>query len=215
MKKIPHSAFAGLTFYVRVNGVPVFAKGSNWVPAHVLPERGADPDVVGHLLHSVKEANMNMVRVWGGGVYESDLFYQLADELGIMVWQDMMFACAMYPVGEAFLRSVDREARQQYRRLHHHPSVALWAGNNENEAALRGNWYGTAGARFDLYHRDYVKLYVDTVRVALRDEGCKAPFVVSSPSNMAESEQEDFVARNPYSSLYGDGKAGRESLPAQ
>ncbi len=66
---------------------------------------------------------------------------QMADELGLMVWQDLMFACALYPVGEAFLRSVETEVRQQHRRLNHHPSIVLWAGNNENEAALRGNWY--------------------------------------------------------------------------
>lgn len=195
----------GLTYYFRVNGAPVFAKGSNWIPAHVLPELGADRAVVRHLLLSAKEANMNMLRVWGGGVYESDTFYQLADELGILVWQDLMFACAMYPTGRAFLRSVDAEVRQQYRRLAHHPSVALWAGNNENEAALRGNWYGTARlGGFDQFRRDYVKLYVDTARAAVRDEGSTAPFVVSSPSNGAESEAEGFVAKNPYSELYGD-----------
>ncbi|XP_052132707.1 beta-mannosidase, partial [Frankliniella occidentalis] len=147
---------------------------------------------------------MNMLRVWGGGVYESDTFYRLADELGIMVWQDFMFACAMYPVGDDFLRSVDAEVRQQHRRLSHHPSVVLWAGNNENEAALRGNWYQTRGPLFERYHRDYVKLYVDTVRAAVRDEGSAVPFAVSSPSNGAESEAEDFLAKNPYSSLFGD-----------
>ena len=68
------------------------------------------------------------------------LVLQLADELGIMIWQDFMFACSMYPVGESFLRSVDEEVRQQFRRLNHHASVVMWAANNENEAALRGNW---------------------------------------------------------------------------
>lgn len=194
----------GLTYYFRVNGVPVFAKGSNWIPAHVLPEMGGDPAAVTHLLHSAKEANMNMLRVWGGGVYESDVFYELADELGIMVWQDLMFACAMYPVGEAFLRSVDTEVRQQYRRLGRHPSVVIWAANNENEAALRGNWYQTEGALFEQYHRDYVKLYVDTVRAAVRAEGVTTPVAVSSPSNGAQSEKDDFLAENPYSPLYGD-----------
>ncbi|XP_034250951.1 beta-mannosidase-like isoform X2 [Thrips palmi] len=194
----------GLTYYFRVNGVAVFAKGSNWIPAHVLPELGGDPGVVGHLLHSAKEANMNMLRVWGGGVYESDLFYELADELGIMVWQDLMFACAMYPVGSAFLRSVDTEVRQQYRRLNRHPSVVVWAGNNENEAALRGDWYHTQGPLFEQYHRDYVKLYVDTARAAVRAEGLATPFAVSSPSNGAQSEADGFLAENPYSSLYGD-----------
>lgn len=130
----------GLSFYFKVNGVPIFAKGSNWIPGHVLPELGYEPDAIRHLLLSAKEANMNMLRVWGGGVYESDTFYSIADELGILIWQDMMFACSMYPTEERFLESVRTEVEQQVRRLQHHPSVAVWAGNNENEAALRGNW---------------------------------------------------------------------------
>lgn len=84
--------------------MPVFSKGSNIIPVSVLPEKGQDPDTIRFLLNSAKEAHMNMLRVWGGGVYESDLFYELADELGIMIWQDFMFACSMYPANEDFLR---------------------------------------------------------------------------------------------------------------
>ncbi|TRY79762.1 hypothetical protein TCAL_08106 [Tigriopus californicus] len=177
----------GRTFKFRVNGQDLFMKGSNWIPAHVLPEL-VTPDYTRNLLHSAKEAHMNMLRVWGGGIYESDVFYDLADEYGILIWQDFMFACSMYQATDEVLKSVQQEVRTQVRRLQTHPSIALWAGNNENEAALRGNWYGT-DADFQHYKADYVKLYVDTV---------------SSPSNADKSEEDGYIAQNPYSSIYGD-----------
>ncbi|KAJ4448986.1 hypothetical protein ANN_00378 [Periplaneta americana] len=193
----------GLTFYVKVNDVPIFSKGSNWIPSHVLPEKSADPVTIHHLLSSSKKAHMNMLRVWGGGMYESDLFYQLADEMGILIWQDFMFACALYPTNEEFLQSVTTEVKQQVRRLQHHPSLAIWAGNNENEGALRDNWYGTSGSNYSIYKADYIKLYVDTIRTAVQAEDDR-PFVVSSPSNGLETEKEGYIADNPGSSLYGD-----------
>ncbi len=117
----------GLTFYFKVNGIPFFAKGSNWIPAHVFPEL-LTKDYIRNLLQSTKDANMNMLRVWGGGVYETNDFYEIADELGIMIWHDFMFACALYPTNDEFLASVETEVLQQVRRLQHHPSIALWAG---------------------------------------------------------------------------------------
>jgi beta-mannosidase len=130
----------GLSFFFRVNGVEIFMKGSNWIPSHILPEKGEEN--VKELLEAARKANMNMLRVWGGGVYESELFYSTADKLGILIWHDMMFACAMYPAGK-FLENVKTEINQQVRRIQHHPSIALFATNNENEVALRQNWYGT------------------------------------------------------------------------
>jgi len=118
----------GLTFYFKINDKTFFAKGSNWIPANVLTEN-VSKEYLRHLLESAKEANMNMLRVWGGGIYELDEFYELADELGIMIWQDFMFACALYPTDPNFLKSVDTEVVQQIRRLQHHPSIAIWAGN--------------------------------------------------------------------------------------
>ena len=164
-------SYSGRTFYLQVNDVPIFLKGSNWIPADVLPEL-VTPEKIRDLLTSCVDANMNSLRVWGGGIYELDEFYQvpgiylrymktwffrikvtllfvlmfafatrqIADELGILVWQDFMFACSMYPTTSWFLESVSVEVVQQVRRLQAHPSVVLWAGNNENEAALRGNW---------------------------------------------------------------------------
>lgn len=92
----------GLSFYLRINHVSMFMKGTNWIPSHILPEKSFDVLKVRRLLNAVKDAHMNMIRVWGGGIYESDQFYDIADELGILIWQDMMFACAMYPVFDEF-----------------------------------------------------------------------------------------------------------------
>lgn len=117
----------GLTFYFKVNGMQFFVKGSNWIPAHVFTEE-LPVDYIRKLLQASKDANMNMLRVWGGGIYESDEFYEIADELGIMIWQDFMYACALYPTDPEFLASVNIETIQQVRRLQHHPSIAIWAG---------------------------------------------------------------------------------------
>lgn len=130
----------GHAFYFKVNGVPIFIKGTNWIPVDVRSDHVADQGRVHHLMRAVKDAHMNALRVWGGGVYESDYFYDLADEYGILIWQDMMFACAMYPVFSDFLDSVRIEVEQNIRRIQYHPSILLWAGNNENEAALMQNW---------------------------------------------------------------------------
>jgi beta-mannosidase len=97
-------AGTGLSFYFKVNGVPIFAKGANEIPLDVLPERGQNPETVSRILESAHATNMNMLRVWGGGVYESDYFYDKADELGILIWQDFMFACAMYPTYPEYLK---------------------------------------------------------------------------------------------------------------
>ena len=117
----------GLTFYFSVNELGFFAKGSNWIPAHVFYEQ-LDRKYIENLLKSAKDANMNMLRVWGGGIYETDLFYEIADEMGILIWQDMMFACALYPNDDNFIQSVSVEIKQNIRRLQHHPSIVLWAG---------------------------------------------------------------------------------------
>ncbi|RZF43060.1 hypothetical protein LSTR_LSTR001238 [Laodelphax striatellus] len=193
----------GLTFYFEINGVKIFAKGSNYIPAHILPELSSDEASLRNLLGAAKDTHMNMLRVWGGGLYESDLFYKLCDEMGIMIWQDMMFACAMYPVNEEFISSVSTEIVQQVRRLQSHPSIVVWAGNNENEAALTGNWYHTNNERKQ-YSKDYVKLYVGTIKRLLEENDSSRSYVVSSPSNGLESEREGFLSRNPYNPLFGD-----------
>lgn len=122
----------GKSFYFSVNGVPFFAKGANWIPADSFPSRVTRAKYE-RLLRSAVEANMNMLRVWGGGIYEAPEFYDLCDELGLVVWQDFMFACAMYPGDEAFRANVRDEAANVIKALRHHPSIGLWCGNNECE----------------------------------------------------------------------------------
>ncbi len=129
----------GATFFRFVlNGEPLFAKGACWVPASSFV---ADVDVAAYtrLIDQTVGANMNMMRVWGGGIYEPDLFYDLCDAKGVLVWQDFMFACAPYPDDEPFVAAVRAEADEQVRRLRHHPCLALWCGNNENQAIHRIN----------------------------------------------------------------------------
>ncbi len=126
----------GRSFTFVVNGVPIFAKGSNWIPADSFPTRIA-PEQLEHLIRSAAEAHHNMLRVWGGGLYEDEYFYDLCDRYGILVWQDFMFACAGYPLHEeAFLATVKVEVEQAVRRLRQHACLALWCGNNEME----GGW---------------------------------------------------------------------------
>lgn len=123
----------GESFYFAANGRPFFAKGANWVPAHAFLNAVTDR-TYRDLLESTRVANMNMLRVWGGGFYESDTFYNLCDELGICVWQDFMSACVHVPLDDqAFIDNYAIEAAQQVQRLQHHPSIALWCGNNEFE----------------------------------------------------------------------------------
>ncbi len=116
-----------------LNGIPIFAKGADWIPAHSFV--GAIPDQrYAMQIDAARDANMNMLRVWGGGIYESEAFYDLCDRLGLLVWQDFMFACAMYPEhDEWFAAEVAAEAAYQVRRLRSRASLALWCGNNENQ----------------------------------------------------------------------------------
>ncbi len=124
----------GRSFYLKVNGNPVFMKGANYIPSDNFLNR-VDSSDYEKIISSAAEANMNMIRVWGGGIYENDIFYDLCDEYGILVWQDFMFACSMYPGDENFLENVKHEAIDNVKRLRNHPSIALWCGNNENEDA--------------------------------------------------------------------------------
>ena len=121
----------GQSFYFRINGVDVFCGGSCWIPADSFVSR-ITPDRYKRWIQMMAEGNQNMVRVWGGGIYESTAFYEACDELGMMVWQDFMFACASYPTYPSFLRSVEAEAHDNLQRIRRHPSVVLWCGNNED-----------------------------------------------------------------------------------
>uniref|UniRef100_A0AAR2KN47 Beta-mannosidase n=1 Tax=Pygocentrus nattereri TaxID=42514 RepID=A0AAR2KN47_PYGNA len=193
----------GRSFYFRINGQPIFLKGSNWIPAHAFQDQ-VTADRLTQLLVSAQMAHMNVLRVWGGGIYEQDLFYSLCDQLGIMVWQDFMFACALYPIEQDFIQSVREEVTQQVRRLKSHPSVVIWSGNNENEAAIADNWFSIPHEQRQHYVNDYVHLYVENIRQIVQQEDSTRPFLVSSPTNAVESEKEGWVAHNPYDPHYGD-----------
>jgi len=130
----------GESFYFQLNGLPVFMKGANYIPIRYFPGEATEADYR-QLILQCKDAHINMLRVWGGGVYEDEIFYELCDQNGIMVWQDFMFACSMYPGDEVFLKNVEAEAAEQVKRLRNHPCIALWCGNNENsEGWERWGW---------------------------------------------------------------------------
>jgi beta-mannosidase len=132
-----HPDAAGETFQFVVNGRAIFAKGANWIPAHSFVAALTRADYERDLRSAVA-VHMNMIRVWGGGIYESEDFYDLCDELGLLVWQDFMFACSIYPGDEPFVASVRVEAAQQVQRLRHRACLALWCGNNEIEQLNAG-----------------------------------------------------------------------------
>ncbi|WP_130858714.1 beta-mannosidase [Gracilibacillus phocaeensis] len=125
---------AGESFYFELNGIPVFAKGANHIPNDSFETRISKEDYRHEILTAV-DSNMNMLRIWGGGIYEYEAFYEYCDQYGILVWQDFMFACSMYPGDEAFLANVKQEAMDQVKRLRNYACIALWCGNNEMDSA--------------------------------------------------------------------------------
>ena len=164
----------GESFYFEVNGIPLFAKGANYIPDDILLPSMTD-ERYATLFRDIKEANMNLIRVWGGGTYEDDRFYDLADECGILVWQDFMFGCTTYPADPAFLKRVAREADYNIRRLCNHACLALWCGNNE---ILEGMKYWGWESRYtpDIWaghRRNYDKLFRELLpaKVSQWDEG--------------------------------------------
>ncbi|MGL4321339.1 MAG: glycoside hydrolase family 2 protein, partial [Paracoccaceae bacterium] len=169
---------AGRSFGFVCNGHPVFARGANWIPADALHGR-ITVDGVRDLLQSAVDANMNMIRVWGGGRYEPDWFYDLCDQMGLMVWQDFMFACHLYPSTPAFLAEVDAEVRDVVARINHHACLALWCGDNELIGAL--TWFPESRKDRDRYLVNYDRLN-RTVETALLQTLPQADWWPSSPS---------------------------------
>ena len=176
---------SGKSFYFKLNGRPVFMKGANWIPAdHFLPR--VTKDKYRKLLLDAKEANINMLRVWGGGVYEDNAFYDLCDSLGILVWQDFMFACAMYPGDAAFLENVRAEIDDNVRRLRDHPCIALWCGNNEIDEGWK-NWdwqkqYHYSQKDSAKIWDDYRKLFAEQIPKQLSRLDSTRAYWESSPS---------------------------------
>ena len=182
----------GRSFEFIVNGIPIFAKGADVIPFDSFPNRVTTANYR-RILESARDANMNMVRHWGGGYYETDEFYQICDELGIMVWQDFMFGNDWQPGTYAFKQNIEAEADDQVRRLRNHPSIVLWCGNNETEVAL--NW-GDRGAlplstKFQMW-QDYLTEFSGILpRVVARLEP-EIPYWPSSPSADYEATSATF-----------------------
>ncbi len=160
-----HEDTWGESFRFRVNGQPFFAKGANWIPSDSFVTRLQDAHY-SRLLEDAAAANMNMLRVWGGGIYEQDVFYDLCDELGICIWQDFMFACATYPTfDQAFMATVQEEAIDNIKRLRHHACLALWCGNNELEQGLVSAEWTQISMGLEDYGRLFDQLLAELVAV--------------------------------------------------
>ena len=185
----------GESFTFVVNGVPIFAKGANWIPADSFTPRVSE-EKYRYLLSSAVNANMNMIRVWGGGIYESDIFYDICDELGIFIWQDFMFSCALYPGDEKFLKSVRAEATDQIRRLRHHPCIALWCGNNEIEMGWQ-DW-GFQEKMPASFWEDYLKLFHHVLPQVCEREDPTRKYWPSSPAS------DTISVINPNDATHGD-----------
>lgn len=185
----------GRSFEFVVNGIPVFAKGASVVPFDSFPERVSEADYR-RILEAARDANMNMVRQWGGGYYESDAFYNLCDKLGLMVWQDFMFGNEWQPGTSGFRRNVAAEAAYQIRRLRNHPSIVLWCGNNETEASWK--WPRTVAMTLGnpeiARHmwQGYLLLFNGVIGSAVEKYDPAVPFWPSSPSADYEHTSGDF-----------------------
>jgi len=162
----------GKSFYFKVNGNPMYAKGTNWIPSDSFTPR-ITKEKYQKLIKDCKDANMNMIRVWGGGIYEDDEFYKACDENGILVWQDFMFAGSFYPSDEDFLNNVREEVKDQVNRLQNHPSIALWCGNNEIDEAIV-NWGYQKQFKYSKEDslqvwKDYKKVFHEVIPNALKE----------------------------------------------
>jgi beta-mannosidase len=185
----------GLSMTFRVNGTDIYCKGANWIPCDALPQR-ITRTVMDDLLTSAVQANMNMIRVWGGGQYESEDFYNLCDEKGLLIWHDFMFSCALYPATPKFLELVRQEAQHQVKRLRDHACIALWCGNNEDVGALK--WFEESRKNRDRYLVDYDHLNEGVLGKAVDDCDPTHTFWPSSPCG----------GRGDYSDCWHDDKRG-------
>jgi beta-mannosidase len=177
----------GTSFYFKLNGHPVFMKGANNIPNDMFLPRVTEENYR-TMIETAKKSNMNMLRVWGGGVYEEDIFYDLCDENGILVWQDFMFACAMFPNDEPFLENIRQEAIDNVKRLRNHPSIALWCGNNEILTAWNTwGWKGQAESQGEdipeKVWQAYVDIFHETLPEVVEEFDPSRSYWGSSPSS--------------------------------
>ncbi|MCS6861936.1 MAG: hypothetical protein NZT92_16645 [Abditibacteriales bacterium] len=199
----------GESFKFRVNGADLFIKGANWIPADSFPSRleqeagrtvCPDDDRVRQLLFAACDAGINMLRVWGGGLYESEHFYELCDAHGILVWQDFPYACAYYPDTGEYAEAARHEATAAVRRLRVHPSLALWCGNNENHQMFHDGWTGKRPPRFL-----GEKLYHEILPAVIAAEDPTRPYVPGSPYGGDNPNSEDCGDRHNWNVWHGVG----------
>jgi beta-mannosidase len=189
--KVPHqyelvqdADAVGKSFYFKIDGKATYMKGANYIPSDAFLSRVTHKEYEKVILMA-KEANMNMLRVWGGGIYEDDYFYDLCDKYGIYVWQDFMFAGTMVPGDKAFFDNVKEEVKYQVKRLRHHPSIVVWCGNNEIDEAFK-NWGWQKTFKMNpkdsirLWH-DYKRLFQDSIPKWVKEVDPDRPYVSSSP----------------------------------
>lgn len=168
----------GESFAHEVNGVQIFAMGADYIPEDNIFSR-ITGERTRNLLEQCRAANFNCIRVWGGGFYPHDDFYDLCDELGLVVWQDLMFACAVYELTEEFDKNIRAEIRDNVRRLRHHASLGLWCGNNEMEMFVdEGQWVNTPKQK-----ADYIKMYEYIIPQVLKEEDPQTFYWPASPSS--------------------------------
>lgn len=198
----------GKSLYFKVNGVNIFSMGANWIPVDALPSKQVESRYR-YLLTSAKKSNMNMIRVWGGGQYEKDVFYDLCDELGILVWQDLMFSCATYPANREFLDLVEEEIRYQVTRLRDRTSLALWCGNNEDLGAI--TWFPESRDNRDVYIVDYDRLNEGVIGKTVKELDPGRIWWPSSPSggegDYSDCWHDDSRGDMHYWSVWHEGKS--------
>ena len=181
----------GTSYYFKINGRRVFGKGADYIPQEIFPAKVKDENII-RMVEDMAESNFNMVRVWGGGYYPDEVFFEKCDELGIMVWQDLMFACAMYPGDDAFLSNISKEFEYQVPRIAAHPSVVLFNGNNEVEVAWE-NWgfqikYGLFGKSARAIEKAYDDIFKKIAPRIIKKHST-VPYIHTSPlSNWGKME---------------------------
>jgi beta-mannosidase len=197
----------GKSYYFKVNGIPIFIKGANYIPqSHFLPE--VSENQYKSLIADAKKVNINMLRVWGGGIYENDIFYELCDEAGILVWQDFMFAGSMYPGDTAFVENVQEEVRENVIRLRNHACIAQWNGNNEmNVAWFNWGWqkaFGWSEADSAKIRQDYEKMFHVMIPEQIKELDSSRFYTPTSPlSNWGKAENFNFGSMHYWGVWHG------------
>ncbi len=209
----------GQSLYFELNGVPIFTKGANHIPNDLFVDR-MTREVYENEIQNAVDANMNMLRVWGGGIYENDYFYDLCDKQGILVWQDFMFACSMYPASEDFYQSIAEEAKDNIKRLRNHASLALWCGNNEIDLAWsnydeNGGWgwkknYSPA-QRQEIW-RAYETIFKEVLADAVTQYDPMRSYRHSSPITSTSETHSNYQTLNEGDIHYWDVWHGRKPI---